>query len=562
MVNSGVSGFYMQDMTLTNKFDYKSCIGGGSSAARAVVLRDRGSKTIMKNVTMDSWQDTYYTNITNKDNDTRGYFEDCTFMGYVDFFCGDGDNWFERCNLILRNGKTGNASNMVAPSTYDNQQWGYVFNNCQVNVEDDATYSTCNNKFTLARPWKNSPAATFLDTKFNVLPSEDGYKQMTTGGLVLRMHEYGSVDANDALLDLSTRSLRASSPGAGSYSAVMTPAEAATYTLHNALSGSDGYDPQNYTKQVSMADAKLTTLDRSLTWNEKESALCYFIFRKNDSDAWKLYAVTEENSYELTDDQIGETFMVRAANLRGGLGEPSNELVYSVHESYQLELVESQKAPVVSGGENYYWSTIYLDYNAKAPTKADNVDGAEVNVYAVVGVTDNSMTLKSVDILEKDQGYIVRGTKAGLYTFAYTDSEGEYVDGTKVVAGTMAASEGRLSILDGTVETEDRAGRNVYTLYYKSNYGLGFYNYTGEYLNANRAYLSGDYVKGEGVPIVGQNSVGFIFLDDLIPTDIGNVNGNDSDNSERIYTVYGQRVKRSEMIKGRVYIVNGRKLAY
>ncbi len=562
MVNSGVSGFYMQDMTLTNKFDYKSCIGGGSSAARAVVLRDRGSKTIMKNVTMDSWQDTYYSNVSNKENDTRGYFEDCTFMGYVDFFCGDGDNWFERCNLILRNGKTGNASNMVAPSTYDNQQWGYVFNNCQVNVEDDATYSTCNNKFTLARPWKNSPAATFLDTKFNVLPSEDGYKQMTTGGLVLRMHEYGSVDANDALLDLSTRSLRASSPGAGSYSAVMTPAEAATYTLHNALSGSDGYDPQNYTKQVSMADAKLTTLDRSLTWNEKESALCYFIFRKNDSDAWKLYAVTEENSYELTDDQIGETFMVRAANQRGGLGEPSNELVYSVHESYQLELVESQKAPVVSGGENYYWSTIYLDYNAKAPTKADNVDGAEVNVYAVVGVTDNSMTLKSVDILEKDQGYIVRGTKAGLYTFAYTDSEGEYVDGTKVVAGTMAASEGRLSILDGTVETEDRAGRNVYTLYYKSNYGLGFYNYTGEYLNANRAYLSGDYVKGEGVPIVGQNSVGFIFLDDLIPTDIGNVNGNDSDNSERIYTVYGQRVKRSEMIKGRVYIVNGRKLAY
>jgi len=562
MVNSGVSGFYMQDMTLTNKFDYKSCIGGGSSAARAVVLRDRGSKTIMKNVTMDSWQDTYYSNVSNKENDTRGYFENCTFMGYVDFFCGDGDNWFERCNLILRNGKTGNASNMVAPSTYDNQQWGYVFNNCQVNVEDDATYSTCNNKFTLARPWKNSPAATFLDTKFNVLPSEDGYKQMTTGGLVLRMHEYGSVDANDALLDLSTRSLRASSPGAGSYSAVMTPAEAATYTLHNALSGSDGYDPQNYTKQVSMADAKLTTLDRSLTWNEKESALCYFIFRKNDSDAWKLYAVTEENSYELTDDQIGETFMVRAANLRGGLGEPSNELVYSVHESYQLELVESQKAPVVSGGENYYWSTIYLDYNAKAPTKADNVDGAEVNVYAVVGVTDNSMTLKSVDILEKDQGYIVRGTKAGLYTFAYTDSEGEYVDGTKVVAGTMAASEGRLSILDGTVETEDRAGRNVYTLYYKSNYGLGFYNYTGEYLNANRAYLSGDYVKGEGVPIVGQNSVGFIFLDDLIPTDIGNVNGNDSDNSERIYTVYGQRVKRSEMIKGRVYIVNGRKIAY
>lgn len=579
---NGTSGFYVQDMTLTNKFDYKTSIlaqgSGTAQAARAVVLRDRGNKTIMKNVTMDSWQDTYYSNLSNKNNDSRGYFEDCTIMGYVDFFCGDGDQWFQNCKLVLRNGKSGNASNMVAPATDAVQQWGYVFKDCEILAEDDVTYATCNGKFTLGRPWKNSPAMSLIGTKFNVLSSSDGYKQMSNSGLVLRMHEYGSLDGNGALLDLGDRSLRASSPGAGSYSAVMTPAEAAEYTIHNALGGTDGYDPTLYTKQISMEDANLTTLDRSLTWTAKDEALCYFIFRKNAQGEYELYAITAENSYELDDTQIGKTFMVRAANQRGGLGEPSNELTYNVHESYQLTLVESQKAPIVVGTNNvgmdvtevWSWSTIYLDYNAKAPTVSDEDKNAKAYVYAVVDVTSTSMTLKRVNILEKNQGYIVKGD-VGTYTFAYTDSDGEYYDGSKEVTASKAASEDRLSILDGTVETIDRAGMNVYTLYYKQNYGLGFYNYTGDYLNAYRAYLNGSYVDGDGtgsIVIEGGSSGdgrGFIFLDDFAPTNIGNVNGNantNADDSEKIFTVYGQRVKRSEMIKGRVYIVNGRKIAY
>ena len=571
MVNSGVTGFYVQDMTLTNAFDYKtSMLAQGANtaqAARAVVLRDRGAKTIMKNVTMDSWQDTYYSNLSNPNNDSRGYFENCTFKGYVDFFCGDGDHWFQNCTLMLRNGKAGNASNMMAPATSAVQKWGYVFKGCEIVTEDDATYTTCNGKFTLARPWKNSPAMSLIDTKFNVLSSEDGYKQMSNSGLVLRMHEYNSVDGNGAYLDLSGRSLRASSPGAGSYSAVMTPAEAAEYTLHNALGGTDGYDPTLYTKQISMADAGLTTLDRSLTWDAQNEALCYFIFRKNASDGYDLYAITAENSYELNDEQIGKVFIVRAANQRGGLGEPSNELTYNVHESYQLELTNTQRAPIrVNDVEEYWsWSTIYLDYNAKAPTVADDNAEAQVYVYAVVDVTPTSMTLKRVNVLEKNQGYIVKGD-VGTYTFAYTDSEGEYHDGTTSVAASVAAGEGRLSILDGTVETIERGGMDVYTLYYKANYGLGFYNYTGNYLNHHKAYLNGSYVAEEGggaIVIESGSSSGFIFLDDIEPTKVKNVNGNaDTDDSEKIFTVYGQRVKRSEMIKGRVYIVNGRKIAY
>lgn len=572
---SGVTGFYVQDMTLTNAFDYKTSMASQGSnsaqAARGVVLRDRGVKTIMKNVTMDSWQDTYYSNGSNQYSDSRGYFEDCTIKGYVDFFCGDGDHWFERCNLILRNGKTGNASNMMAPRTYATQLWGYVFNNCQITAEDETTFNTCNNKFTLARPWSNSPAATFLYTKYNVLPSADGYKQMSSSGLVLRFHEFGSTDANGALIDLSTRSMRASSPGAGSYAPVMTPAEAAEYTVHNALGGTDGYDPTIYTAQVSMEGANLTSVDRSLSWDGQSEALCYFIFRKTDSGDDELFAITADTSYELDDAQIGRTFTVRAANQRGGLGEPSNEFTYEVHESYKLTLTTSQQAPIYNSStgknEDWSWSTVYLDYNAKAPTVADDNDKADAYVYAVVNVTPISMTLKRVDILEKNQGYIVKG-KPGTFTFAYTDSDGKYTTGDlsgDAYRDYTAVKAGRMSILDGTVETVSRAGKEVYTLYYKANYGLGFYTYTGAYLNANRAYLDGSYVGTGGtgsIVISGSgNSTGFIFLDDEA-TSINRIDSAADDDSEKIYTIYGQRVKRSEMKKGRVYIVNGRKLAY
>jgi hypothetical protein len=463
---------------------------------------------------------------------------------------------------MLRNRGNGNAVNIMAPATYDNQLWGYVFSDCRITAEDDASYKVNNGKFTLARPWKNSPAASFLRTTFDLSSTDDGYKQMTSGGLVLRFHEYGSKDANGTLLDLSLRSLRASSPGPGSYSAVMTPDEAAQYTVHNALGGADGYDPTLYTKQISMEDAGLTSVDRSLSWEAQTEALCYFIFRKNASGEYDLYAITEKSEYELNDDQIGKTFIVRAANQRGGLGEPSNEFVYEVHESFKLTLTDRQQAPYK--GEYWDWSTIYLDYNAKAPTVADDDAKADVYVYAVVDVQGTQMTLKRVKVLEKNQGYIVKG-KAGTYTFSYTDGEGAFWDDAAQPSG-IALENDRMSILDGVIEETERDGMYVYTMYYKQNYGLGFYNYTGEFLGANKAYLDGQYVKDDGsaggIVIDGSESTGFIFLDDLLPTDLQKLRGTADDDSERIYTISGQRVKRSEMIRGRVYIVNGRKLAY
>ena len=83
---------YFQDLTLKNALDYYAA----GSAGRAATLHDKGTRTICNRVRLLSYQDTYYS-----DNDQcQLYFQDSEIHGTVDFICGEGDVWFERCLLV------------------------------------------------------------------------------------------------------------------------------------------------------------------------------------------------------------------------------------------------------------------------------------------------------------------------------------------------------------------------------------------------------------------------------------------------------------------------------
>lgn len=131
-LNENTNDFYAQDLTLENQFNYWGALGGSSGAGGAVAFWDRGNRSILKNVALMSWQDTYYSD--NSSPDYRGYFENCDLEGVVDWICGNGDIWFEKCNLIVRD-RTDN--NIVASGTEKSQAWGYVFNNCTIRPETD-----------------------------------------------------------------------------------------------------------------------------------------------------------------------------------------------------------------------------------------------------------------------------------------------------------------------------------------------------------------------------------------------------------------------------------------
>lgn len=485
--------FYAQDLTLENQFNYWGAHDGSSGAGRAVAFWDQGNRSVLKNVALMSWQDTYYS--SNANADYRGYFENCDLAGVVDWICGNGDIWFEKCNLIVRD-RTGN--NIAAPSTEDTQAWGYVFNNCIIRPETDHPTQLKGNDWTLARPWDHSPACTFLNTKMYTQPRTYGWNRMNAGKVV-RFHEYNSVDDSDTQIPLETRSLAACSPAPGSDDCILTAAEATGYNIRNVMGGNDAFEPQELCKQIDAKsglpskkdeeledrekvdtenhiiwDDNLILDDDKLQWNDQKEALCYFLFKLDENGKWKYLTNVTDNFVNLTQYGTGD-YCVRAANQRGGLGLATQAIHYTITDAIELEIkkVEGYK----EDGVDYGWSTICLPFNARIP------EG--VKVYAATAdetqdstaiIKNFTMTLTEVDVIKvinANKGYVVYGP-VGTYAFHSTSRKSDVP-----------------TILKGNPTSEyiSSDNNNGYVLSYKNTWGLGFYKFTGSQLSPYRAWL-------------------------------------------------------------------------
>ena len=175
------TGNYFQDLTLKNALDYYAA----GAAGRAVTLQDKGDQTICNRVRLLSYQDTYYS-----DNDqSQFYFQDSEIHGTVDFICGDGDVWFERCRIVTekRSLKPGGRDVIAAPKT-SKTPWGYIFNRCAVeNIESNFEY---------ARGWNATPHCIWLHTTLltpeKLTPTRFDYRGMNT--VRNDFKEYATVD--------------------------------------------------------------------------------------------------------------------------------------------------------------------------------------------------------------------------------------------------------------------------------------------------------------------------------------------------------------------------------
>ena len=173
---------YFQDLTLKNALDYYS----SGAAGRAVTLQDKGTRTICNRVCMLSYQDTYYS-----DNDqAQFYFQDSEIHGTVDFICGDGDVWFERCKIVTeKRTPDGSGRCVIAAPKTSKTPWGYVFNGC--------TVENIVSSFEYARGWNNTPHCIMLHTTLltpeKLNPTRFDYRGMNT--VQNDFKEYGTVDA-------------------------------------------------------------------------------------------------------------------------------------------------------------------------------------------------------------------------------------------------------------------------------------------------------------------------------------------------------------------------------
>ena len=296
---------YLQDLTVLQGLNY----GTGTITGQAQAVRARGDRQIYKRVRMLGCQDTYYINKST----IRQYLDDCFIAGDVDFIYGDGTAFLNACTIYYNDTRGGTAGAITAPNTPAENEWGIVFSQCTIDGP-----SAANNNFYLGRPWGDSPAVTYINNTFNIQPNETGWTTMSMRK-VLRFHEYGSMDANGNLLDLSKRSISACRPDAASDPCVITAEQAALYTVNNVLSGYDGWAPQALT--VQMAAPTLTAVDGQLQWNAIEGAYCYVVCKNGSAIAF-----TRDTHYALSDNLDTNQFTVRVANDMGGLGEPSNPI--------------------------------------------------------------------------------------------------------------------------------------------------------------------------------------------------------------------------------------------
>lgn len=291
---------YFQDLTLQNALDYY----GSGAAGRAVCLQDKGARTICKNVKMLSYQDTYYSN-ANK----QFYWETSEIHGTVDFICGGGDVYFNKCLLVgesrSASGKSGEVT-LTAPYIDASNKYGYVFEGCT--IENKAA------SFNFGRAWGGVARLAFLNTTLNQ-PNEIAAKRFTAAGMNVaadKFVEYNSVDAEGNVVSPASNVVTFTKDSQqNTMETIITAEQAAEYSLDKVF---PDWKPADIALQTTVGAVSLT--DNTLTWEAAQGATAYAIVCNNEivdivNATTTSYAVSDSNA----------TYAVRAANGMGGFGE-------------------------------------------------------------------------------------------------------------------------------------------------------------------------------------------------------------------------------------------------
>ena len=291
ILNTG-KNLYIQDLTLQNAYDYYNA----KDAGRAICLQDKGTRTICKNVRMLSYQDTYYSN----NNSGQYYFENAEIHGIVDFICGGGDAFFNKCNLVLEAGK---AAYITAPYT-NGSNYGYVFDGCKV-------IGTPNSSFTFGRSWNGTAKCAFLNT---ILDKTAAAKIASTrwtpacmNVIAKNLYEYNTTDEDGKVISPAENKVKFTlNTEVNEYNTILTSAQAAEYTLDKVFTN---WTPAALVSQKDPIAAKVA--NGKLTWTGNANM---YMVEKNGEFA----ALTTETEYTI--DDASAKYEVRAANEMGGFG--------------------------------------------------------------------------------------------------------------------------------------------------------------------------------------------------------------------------------------------------
>lgn len=228
-IANDVEGTVLRDLTIENALYYYANNNG-----RAVCLWDQGTKTVCKHVRLLSHQDTYYSDRVGG----LKYFEDCEIHGTVDYICGNGNVYFNRCLLYCeRRGQGSAGTDYITASNAAETDKGYVFERCTIQSECPIV--------SLGRSWNNYPKCVFLRTALDFsagdfsLTDDKNTQRWTLPGMRVvpaRFGEYKTRDVKGKIISPKKHEVVFHFRGQERpMNTILTPKEAKAYTIDSVL---------------------------------------------------------------------------------------------------------------------------------------------------------------------------------------------------------------------------------------------------------------------------------------------------------------------------------------
>ena len=175
---------YADNFSASN-ITFENSSGFGDNVGQAIAVYAEGDIITFKHCKILGHQDTLFTGpLPLKEKQPGGFtgptidgerklvhqlYEDCFICGDIDFIFGSATAYFKNCTLFALNRNEPINSYYTAPSTYEGQAFGYVFDNCTF------TGNCPPKSVALSRPWRIHAKVVLLNCEYSDQIIDEGF---------------------------------------------------------------------------------------------------------------------------------------------------------------------------------------------------------------------------------------------------------------------------------------------------------------------------------------------------------------------------------------------------
>lgn len=175
---------YADNFTASN-LTFENAAGFGDEFGQAIAVYAEGDNITFRNCKILGHQDTLFTGpLPMKEKQPGGFtgptidgirrvvhqlYENCYIAGEIDFIFGSATAYFKNCTLFALNRNQEINAFYTAPSTYEGQAFGYVFESCTF------TGNCPPKSVALSRPWRIHAKTVLLNCSYSDQIIDEGF---------------------------------------------------------------------------------------------------------------------------------------------------------------------------------------------------------------------------------------------------------------------------------------------------------------------------------------------------------------------------------------------------